>query len=148
MKNCSQFLILFILAAVVGYLFYYQSINQSKINQMKKQVDAISSRFKVGKSSSPGKQDIVTPIVGARKHAMQAKALLKAGNKKAAQAEIDEVIASLDTADNVSRDIVGQIGDMAGKAREKLTSAYQQAVKDISTQMKSQTKTEDKKEKK
>ena len=144
MKNCSQFLILFILAAVVGFLFY----NQSKVNQMKEQVDAISSRFKVGKSSSPGKQDIVTPIVGARKHAMQAKALLKAGNKKAAQAEIDEVIASLDTADNVSRDIVGQIGDMAGKAREKLTSAYQQAVKDISTQMKSQTKTDEKKEKK
>jgi|GEM_PF-5926081 len=144
MKNCSQFLILFILAAVVGFLFY----NQSKVNQMKEQVDAISSRFKVGKSSSPGKQDIVTPIVGARKHAMQAKALLKAGNKKAAQAEIDEVITSLDTADNVSKDIVGQIGDMAGKAREKLTSAYQQAVKDITTQMKSQTKTEDKKDKK
>ncbi len=144
MKNCSQFLILFILAAVVGFLFY----NQSKVNQMKEQVDAISSRFKVGKSSSPGKQDIVTPIIGARKHAMQAKALLKAGNKKAAQAEIDEVIASLDTADNVSKDIVGQIGDMAGKAREKLTSAYQQAVKDISTQMKSQTKPDDKKDKK
>jgi hypothetical protein len=144
MKNCSQFLILFILAAVVGFLFY----NQSKVNQMKEQVDAISSRFKVGKSSSSGKQDIVTPIIGARKHAMQAKALLKAGNKKAAQAEIDEVIASLDTADNVSKDIVGQIGDMAGKAREKLTSAYQQAVKDISTQMKSQTKTDEKKDKK
>lgn len=144
MKNCSQFLILFILAAVVGFLFY----NQSKVNQMKEQVDAISSRFKVGKSASPGKQDIVTPIIGARKHAMQAKALLKAGNKKAAQAEIDEVIASLDTADNVSKDIVGQIGDMAGKAREKLTSAYQQAVKDISTQMKSQTKTDEKKDKK
>lgn len=102
----------------------------------------------MGKSASPGKQDIVTPIIGARKHAMQAKALLKAGNKKAAQAEIDEVIASLDTADNVSKDIVGQIGDMAGKAREKLTSAYQQAVKDISTQMKSQTKTDEKKDKK
>lgn len=144
MKNCSQFLILFILAAVVGFLFY----NQSKVNQMKEQVDAISSRFKVGKSTSPGKQDIVTPIIVARKHALQAKALLKAGNKKAAQAEIDEVIASLDTADNVSKDIVGQIGDMAGKAREKLTSAYQQAVEDISTQMKSQTKTEEKKEKK
>lgn len=144
MKNCSQFLVLFVLAAVVGFLIY----NQSQVNRMKDLVNAISSRFKVSKISTPGKQDIVTPLVVARKHALQAKALLKKGNKQAAQAEIDQVIESLDTANNVSRDIVGDIGGMAGKAREKLTSAYQQAVKDISAQMKSQQTPDSAKEKK
>ena len=118
------------------------------MNRMKDQVTALSSRFKIGTGSSAHTRDIVTPIIGARKHAMQAKALLKKGNKQAAQAEIDEVIKSLDTADNVSQDIVGQIGDMAGKARNKLTSAYKQAVKDISTQMKSQDEGKEKTNKK
>lgn len=139
-RGCSQFIILFVLAAVVGFLIY----NQSQVNRMKQQVDSLSSRFKVGKNND-GKKDIVTPMVTAKKHAVQAKALLKKGNKAAAEAELDNVIKSLDAADNVSRDIVGEIGDFAGKARDKLTSAYKQAVKDINNQMNTQNGKTDKK---
>ena len=144
MKGCSQFLALFVLAALVGFLIY----NQSQVNKMKEQVSDLSSRFKIGKNASSAKKDIVTPIIGAKKHAIQAKSLLKKGDNKAAQKEIDKVIESLDTADSVSRDIIGEIGSFAGVARDKLVAAYQQAKKDITIQIKSQDKSDKKDDKK
>lgn len=131
MKNCSQLLILMILAAVIGFLFY----NQSQVNKMKSQLTAISSKFEAGSKANPSKKNIVTPMITARNHVQTAKRLLAEGKREKAQAELDEAIKCLDEADGVSRDIMGELGQYMGKAKDRLTEAYKQAVKDISKQM-------------
>jgi hypothetical protein len=57
---------------------------------------------------------------------------------KEAQAELDWTLKNLNSANNVSQDIVGDTAEYMGKAREKAIELFQTAWKDIAEETKKQ----------
>ncbi len=123
-------LVLVLILAVVGY-------DQWRMEQMRSELQAISNKFNaVSKQTapSPGKLDMVTALAETQRHTRRAKELIRKKKLAEAQAELDKALASLQSANNVSEDIVGDAAQFMGNAREKAVTVFQKAWKDISEQ--------------
>ena len=125
-------LVAIIVLLVIGW-------DQYRIEQMRREVVSISSRFHAQDKKtdqSRGASDMVTALAETERHARRARALL--GKKKVAeaQAELDKALASLRSANTVSTGIVGDAAQFLGKAREQAVRVFQKAWEDISQEAK------------
>jgi hypothetical protein len=121
---------LVILLLVAGFAY-----DRWSIDQLRKEVQSISGKVQVqnGKESvKGGNPDLVTALAKAESHTKRARELLKSNHVKEAQAELDRALVSLNSAHNVSRDIVGEAAEMFGKARKNAEDVFKKAWKDIS----------------
>ncbi len=120
------FLFIVIVAGIVGY-------DQYRITQMQNEVRAISGKVHITKpKKSGGAKDLVTMLAEAQRHAKNAKALIKKNKTLQAQAELDKALANLESANGVSQDIVGDVADVLGNARDKTIKVFKKAWKDVS----------------
>ncbi|MCE5200155.1 MAG: hypothetical protein ABFD54_02130 [Armatimonadota bacterium] len=123
-------MVLILVLAVVAY-------DQYRIEQLRDEVRAISGKVHVqdqgkSKAAANGNSDLVTVLAEAERHAKNAKKLI--ANKKTAQAqtEIDAALKRLRSANVVSRDIVGDVADTLGSARDNAMRVFQKTWNDIS----------------
>lgn len=123
-------------------LFVY---DQWRIEQLKADVSAIAAKVhvqtekkdnnkKIDKSNN--NKDLVTALANAEMHTKRAKELLEKNRKAEANAELDKALKSLDSANNVSRDIAGDAAEYLGKARNRAEELFRSAWHDISAETK------------
>lgn len=121
-------LALIAVAALVAY-------DQWRIEQMRGEVRAIASRLQLESSpdvkSAKGGSDLVTSLAEAEKHTRRAKKLLQQGKSEQAQQELDLALEKLESANVVSRDIVGDAADFLGRARDNAISVFQRTWDEI-----------------
>lgn len=125
-----------IILLMVGY-------DQYRIEQMRSEVKAITSKLHVVQSSKTaisGNSDLMTTVAEAERHTRKAKALLRAKKTAAAEVELDKALASFKSANTVSRDIVGDAAEFMGKARDNAVKVFQKAWTDISEEAKTKKK--------
>ena len=123
---------LVIVLLIVGY-------DQFRIEQMRSEVKAISSKLHVtkpDKSQKSGDSDLVTSVAEAERHTRKAKELLRQNKTAAAQVELDKALKSFKSANSVSRDMVGDAAEFMGKARDNAVKVFQKAWTDISEEAK------------
>ncbi len=124
-----------IIVLVVGY-------DQWRIAQLQEEVRAISGKVHVSpgtkKSGSPS--DLLTSLAEAQKHTKAAKELIAKKKLPQAQVELDKALAKLKTANGVSQDIVGDVAQVLGKARDKTVRVFQKAWNDIAEEAKPKKK--------
>ena len=124
------FLFVIIIAGIVGY-------DQWRINQLQTEVRAISGKVHVAQPRKSGKpNDLVSTVANAEFHTRKAKELIKKKKLVQAQAELDQALASLNSANSVSQDIVGDVADVLGEARNTTIKVFQKAWKDVSEESK------------
>lgn len=134
-------MLVLILLAVVAY-------DQWKIEQLRSEVAAIAAKVHATKgpgASANQKSDLMTTLAEAEKYTRQAKELMS--NKKVgeAQAKLDKALHKLNSANGVSKDIVGDTAQYLGEAKDKAVEVFQKAWKDISEEPKSQSKVQSRK---
>lgn len=131
MKGKAGCLVVLILALIVTY-------DRWQIMQLQNEVRAISSKLHSSEksNSTSGDSDLVTTLAKAEKHAKDAKKQLQEKNFGAAQKELDKALNSLRSANDVSRDIIGDAAEALGNARDKAVVVFQKAWKDISEEAK------------
>ena len=126
---------LIIVLLVVGW-------DQWRIEQMRREVHSIASKVHIesknNKPKSGGNNDLVTSLAQAEMHTRKAKELMRKKHYKEAQAELDWTLKNLNSANNVSQDIVGDTAEYMGKARERAIELFQTAWKDIAEEAKKQ----------
>lgn len=118
-------LIIIVIALVVGF-------DQFRIEQMRNEVRAISGKVHIGDKGKGGSTDLVTTLAEAERHAKTAKELIRKHKDAEASAEIDRALKSLKSANTVSQDIVGDVAETLGKARDNAVRVFQKAWNDIS----------------
>lgn len=118
-------LIIIVIALVVGF-------DQFRIEQMRNEVRAISGKVHIGGGGKGGSTDLVTTLAEAERHAKTAKELIRKHKDAEASAEIDRALKSLKSANTVSQDIVGDVAETLGKARDNAVRVFQKAWNDIS----------------
>lgn len=134
-KGCSgiaMFLILVLVVAVVGY-------DQWRIEQLRNEVASISGKIHVGnapKGAPAGESDLVTALAQAERYTKQAQELLKSKKTAQAQVELQKAMKSLKSANNVSKDIIGDTAQFLGNARNNAVKVFQKAWNDISEEAK------------
>lgn len=117
---------------VVGY-------DQYRIEQMRSEVSAMSSKLHVAtqsKSAKNKKPDLVTTVAEAERHTRKAKELLREKKTAAAQVELDKALKSFKSANSVSQDMAGDAAEFMGKARDNAVKMFQKAWTDISEEAK------------
>jgi hypothetical protein len=111
--------------------------DQWRIEQMRRELKAISSKVHIqDNGKATGNADLVTALAQAEKHTKRAKELIRKKRTKEAQAELDRALQNLRSANNVSQDIVGDVAEYMGKARDRAIKVFRQAWKDISQEAK------------
>ena len=121
---------------IIGLVLVY---NQIRIEQMRTELAAISSKFHINSESKKTvkeKPNMVTSLAEAERHTKNAKQLISKNKTAQAQAELDKALKSLKSANKVSSDIVGDAADYLGKARNNAVRMFQKAWKDISEEAK------------
>ncbi len=134
MKRGGCFLIILILL-VIGY-------DQWRIEQLRQEVRTISGKVHVEKKEDKGKTspDLVTALAEAERYAKNAKELIKSKKPQEAQAQLDKALNRLKSANDVSKDIVGDAAEFLGNARERTVRTFQKAWNDISEEAKTESK--------
>ena len=125
--GCFGMLIILLLA-VIAY-------DHWQIEQLRGEVAAIASKVHAEKKPKAGvakQSDLVTTLAEAEKYTRQAKELLDGKKVAEAQAKLDKAMGKLNSANGVSKDIVGDTAQFLGKARHNATVVFQKAWKDIS----------------
>lgn len=114
--------------------------NQWRIEQLRSEVRAISGKVHVenGKkdAGSTGESDLVTALAETERHTRRARELLRKNRVEEARAELDKALKSLDSANNVSRDIAGDTAEFLGKTRENAERVFRKAWQDIAEEAK------------
>ena len=124
--GCFGILIVVLLAVVV--------YDHWKIEQLRGELAAIANKVHVGKQSKAAagpKSDLVTMLAEAEKYTRQAQNLLKSDQVAQAQAKLDKAMRRLNSANGVSKDIVGDTAQFLGKAKDNAVNVFQKAWKDI-----------------
>ncbi len=124
--------------AVLALALLVLAWDQWRIEQMRRELSAISRKVHLqdnGQTTS-GNADLVTALAQAEKHTKRAKELIRKNRTKEAQAELDHALRNLQSASNVSQDIVGDVAEYMGKARDRAIGIFKQAWKDISQEAK------------
>ena len=124
------------LVALIVIAFGY---NQWQIGKMRDEVSRISGKLHVtggNKKSGEGKTDLVTALANAERHTKRARELLLKKRATEAQRELDLALKSLQSASDVSQDIVGDAAQFLGKARENAVRVFHKAWTDISEEAK------------
>gem|GEM_PF-886809 len=127
-ETMGRTFVLLLLLALVAYMGY----NQWKMDKMRRDLEAITSRVHRTGPNSSGQSDLVTPLAKAELHTRKAKDMIKKNRPAEAQKELDYALKNLEQANGVSRDIVGEGARYIGKAREKAISLFQETWKEIS----------------
>ncbi|MHB9036768.1 MAG: hypothetical protein ACYC64_08880 [Armatimonadota bacterium] len=122
-----------IVLLVIGY-------DQWRIEQLRREVRAISGKVHVESKQNGSKSgtDLVTALAEAERYAKNAKDLIAKKKPKEAQAELDKALKRLKSANDVSKDIVGDVADFLGNARDRTIRTFQKAWNDISEEAKTQ----------
>ena len=119
---------------VVVLVVAYQQYNMEK---MRGEVGAISTKLGIDGGKQSGGSNLVRSMAEAEKHAKKARDLMDKKKFDQAQAELDKVLASLESANSASSEITGDVADLLGKARHKAVKVFQNAWEDISEETKS-----------
>jgi len=126
-------LVLIIVVLVVGY-------DQWRITQMRNEISAISAKVGVSAEDdaeeTSDKPNLVTALAKAEQHAKNAKDLLEEKKTAEAQEELEKALESLQSANTVSKDIVGGSAEFLGQAKENAVKMFQKAWSDISEEAK------------
>ena len=120
-------LLILILLAVVLY-------DRWEIAQLRGEVAAIANKIHAGKPSkgAAAQPDLTTVLAEAEKYTRQAKEFLKSDQVAQAQAKLDKAMRRLNSANGVSKDIVGDTAQFLGKAKDNAVNVFQKAWKDMS----------------
>jgi hypothetical protein len=120
---------------VIGY-------DQWRIEQLRREVRAISGKVHIENKQNGDKSstDLVTALAEAERHAKNAKELIRKKKSKEAQAELDKALKRLRSANDVSKDIVGDAAEFLGNARDRTVRTFQKAWNDISEEAKTQSR--------
>lgn len=139
--GCLGILIVVLLAVIV--------YDQWKIEQLRGEVAAIASKVHATKASKTAgrKSDLVTTLAEAEKYTRQAKELMSSKRVAEAQASLDKALRRLNSANTVSKDIVGDAAQFLGKAKDNAVRVFQKAWKDISEEPSQKSKVESEKSK-
>ena len=117
--------------------------NQLRFDRLRDEVSRISGKVHVtdGKNKTgAGKTDLVTALANAERHTKRARELIRKKRTTEAQRELDLALRSIDSASNVSQDIVGDAAQFLGKARENAVKVFRKAWNDISEEAKPKKK--------
>jgi len=117
--------------------------NQWRIEQLRDEVSRISAKVHVtggNTKSGEGKNDLVTALAKAERHTKRARELLAKKHMAEAQRELDAALKSLQSANDVSQDIVGDAAQFLGKARQSAVKVFHKAWTDISEEAKPKKK--------
>jgi hypothetical protein len=122
--GCLGIIIILLLAVIV--------YDQWRIEQLRADVAAIAEKVHAGKAvkGTSAQADLVTALAEAQKYVRKAQASL-AGNQ-AARKNLDKAASKLDSAKDVSKDIVGDAAQFLGKAKDNAVTVFQKAYKDMS----------------
>jgi len=139
--GCFGMLVVILLAVIV--------YDQWMIEQLRGEVAAIASKVHATKASKAAGQqlDLMTTIAEAEKYTRQAKELMSSKRVAQAQAKLDNALRKLNSANRVSKDIVGHTAQFLGKAKDNAVRAFQQAWKDISEEPSQKSKVQSEKSK-
>lgn len=130
--GCLLFIIVLL---VIGY-------DQWRIEQLRSEVRAISAKVHVqNKDKNSSSNDLVTALAQAQRYATNAKELIAKKKPQQAQAELDKALNRLKSANNVSKDIVGDTAQFLGNARDRTVRTFQKAWNDISEEAKMEKNT-------
>lgn len=134
MKKTGCLLFVLVLL-VVGY-------DQYRIEQLRREVRAISGKVHVESEEKGAKSrgDLITALAEAERYAKNAKELIAKKKPKEAQAELDKALKRLQSANDVSKDIVGDAAVFLGKTRDRTVRTFQRAWNDISEEAKTQSR--------
>ncbi|MEN6356656.1 MAG: hypothetical protein ABFD83_06175 [Armatimonadota bacterium] len=125
--GCLLFIIVLL---VIGY-------DQWRIEQLRSEVRAISAKVHVqNKEKSASSTDLVTALAEAQRYAKNAKELIAKKKPQQAQVELDKALKRLKSANDVSKDIVGDAAEFLGNARDRTVRTFQKAWNDISEEAK------------
>jgi predicted nucleic acid-binding Zn-ribbon protein len=136
-------MIVVILLAVVIY-------DQWRIEQLRREVAAIAAKvhaIQPNNSKDDKQSDLVTSLAEAEKYTRKAKQLI--ANKKPAEAQtfLDQALNKINSANTVSKDIIGDTAQYLGEAKDSAIEVFQKAWQDISEEpsqsKKSSTKTDE-----
>jgi len=116
-----------VLLAVIAY-------DQWRIEQLRADVAAIASKVHSGKPASAAQPDLMTALAEAQKYTRRAYESLRGRNADVAEARknLDKAASRLDSARNVSKDIVDTAAQFLGKAKDNAVTVFQKAYKDMS----------------
>ena len=137
-------MIVILLLAVVAY-------DQWRIEQLRREVAAIAVKVhssKPDKGKSAGNSDLVTSLAEAEQYTRQDKYLIS--NKKTAEAQtlLDKALSNPNSANGLSKDIIGGTAQYLGEAKDNAIEVFQKAWRDISEEPVPTKKTETKSNKK
>ncbi len=118
-------IIIILLLAVILY-------DQWRIEQLRADVAAIAEKVHAGDAvkGTSAQTDLVTMLAEAQKYMRKAQASL--GSNQAARKNLDKAAGKLDSAKDVSKDIVGDTAQFLGKAKDNAVTVFQKAYKDMS----------------
>lgn len=135
-------MVILILLAVIAY-------DHWKIEQLRGEVAAIASKVHAGKGvkKTDQKTDLVTTLAEAEKYTRQAQELISKQKIAEAQAKLNNTLHKLNSANGVSKDIVGDSAQFLGRAKDNAVKVFQKAWKDISEEPKDQSRVESQKSK-
>lgn len=115
---------------IIGY-------DQWRIEQLRSEVRAISARVHIqDKAKNAAKPDLVTALAEAQRYATNAKELIAKKKPQQAQVELDKALKRLNSANDVTKDIVGDAAVFLGNARDRTVRTFQKAWNDISEEAK------------
>ena len=136
--GCFGILII-ILLAVVAY-------DQYKIEQLRGEVAAIANKVHAGKAAkAAGQSDLVTALAQAEKYTRQARQYLTSDNVAQAKDKLDKAMSKLNSANGISKDIVGDSAQFLGKAKDNAVDVFQKAWNDMSGEPSQKSKVESQK---
>lgn len=111
-------------------------LDQYRIEQMRSQVNAISYKLHMAQSQTRmtrnASSDLVFSVSEAKKHTKRAKELLKEKKNAAAEAELDKAMNCYKSADDNTKNLVGNAASFMGKAKDNAVKVFKKAWTDIS----------------
>jgi len=139
--GCFGILII-VLLAVVAY-------DRWQIEQLRAEVAAIANKVHASKAvkGAAAQPDLTTALAEAQKYTRQAKQLLASDQVAQAQARLDKALHKLNSANGISKDIVGDTAQFLGKAKDNAVNVFQKAWKDMSEEPSPKSKVESQKSK-
>ena len=127
-------IVLIVVLLIVGY-------DQWRIEQLRNEVESISQKVHVGEDedvkADAKPSDLVTSLAEVERHTQRAKKLLDEKDYKEAAAELDKALQSLESANDVSEDIMGDVAESLGQARDKAIRVFRKAWNDIAEEAQS-----------
>jgi len=119
-----------VIVVLLGVIAY----DRWQIAQLRAEVATIAGKVHAGKQAkgTAAQPDLTTALAEAEKYTRQARELLASNQVAQARTRLDKAMRKINTANGVSKDIVGDTAQFLGKAKDNAVDVFQKAYKDMS----------------